>query len=570
MGDIGELFCREDIPEEFETFVDQVIAGECENESNFGYIAENRSNIGEASCSGNVPMEISERVYGFSEQGSAAYMVPPSESITAAQRDAAERRKLLRQIFLERFESQHRRNSVCHQIFSKRSIPGANAEIKRVVQGNFRGTAYLVCDHGDHYHIVHDCHRSGQRCRCHRLDETRNVFGRAVSERVVRDNIFDIEHWINLAEYFQKDERHLIYMEVCGRERTECVQNRKVFVQGSVQARQDEMVDDTVSSESPIRDFLSFGSCGDTCRPSTAAGDEEADQAARSSEGGKTTNVEKYIRKFLTSPITHLLSTSYWINSKYYMINTQSNWFQCVMRKISFSFNRMTIYELFQYAKPLDMDKLLYSSPTEMIFDYYYDIRTSVYILDELLRFQMQDEDEIVSFLEVLLAVLDKSIPKKNCLHIQGPPCSGKNLFFDCVTSFCINCGHLGNFNKYNSFPMMDCIDKRVIMWNEPILEVSALETLKMVFGGDTCPVKVKYLGDKLLLRTPIICLSNNQPFPRDDAFTCRMFTYQWQQCNDLKKVTKKPHPLAFPYLLIKYKIWEDVELNEKEKEYIY
>ncbi|MCO6561045.1 MAG: hypothetical protein J6574_08075 [Gilliamella sp.] len=570
MGDTGELFCREDLPteEEFELLVNGILRGECENEDTIRDITEREFGLGEDTCTGDEYMETDEGAIGGTEEGPILIVVPSSESTDRVQGETVERRKLLRQLFLERFEDQNRRTSICHQIFSKRNIDRASEEISRVVQGNFRGTAYLVCDHGDHYHVVHDCHRSGKRCRCHRLVETRNVFGRAVAERIVRDNRFDIEHWINLTEYFEKDERKIVYMEICGRERSECLQDREVFIQGSGTSGQEQMVDDSVSCESPVREFVSIGSCGDSCRSGATSGNQETNQTARSSEGGKTTNVEKYIRQFLTSPITHLLSTSYWINSKYYMINIQSNWFQCVMKKISFGFNRMTVYELFEYARKLDVDKLIYSSPTEMTFDYYYDIRTSVYILDELLRFQIE-EDEIKEFLETLVAVLDKTIPKKNCIHIQGPPCSGKNLFFDCITSFCINCGHLGNFNKYNSFPMMDCIDKRVIMWNEPVLEVSALETLKMVFGGDTCPVKIKYMGDKLLLRTPVICLSNNQPFPLDDAFKCRMFTYEWKQCDDLKKVIKKPHPLAFPYLLIKYGIWEDVLLNEKEMEYM-
>ena len=573
MGESGELFAREDIPTEEEFDLLNEILGEQEqNVHNIEFVANNeyggQDGFGEAAHTGDVSMEISEGAADGPEEGPILIVVPSSEGAVELPRETTARRRLLRKLFLERFENQYRRNSISHQIYRKGTIRGADAEIKRVVQGNFRGTAYLVCDHGDHYHVVHDCHRSGKRCRCHRIIETRNIFGRAVAERIVRDNRFDIQHWVNLAEYFQKAERKLVYMEICGRERTECLQDREVLVQGGEQDGQEPMVEDTIGSEGPVCDFVSIGPCGNPCRPGSSTRNEETDKVAGSAEGGKTTNVEKYIRQFLTSPISHLLSTSYWINSKYYMLNTQYNWFQCVLRKISFQFNRMTLYELFEYARQLDVDKLIYASPTEMVFDYYYDIRTSVYILDELLRFQMQ-EDEIKPFLETLVSVLDKTIPKKNCIHVKGPPCAGKNLFFDCVCAFCINCGHLGNFNRYNAFPMMDCIDKRVIMWNEPMMESSAAETLKMIFGGDTCPVKVKYMGDKLLLRTPIICLSNNQPFPRDDAFQCRMFTYEWQQCDDLKKVQKKPHPLAFPYLLIKYRLWEDVVLNEKEQEYI-
>lgn len=115
----------------------------------------------------------------------------------------------------------------------------------------------------------------------------------------------------------------------------------------------------------------------------------------------------------------------------------------------------------------------------------------------------------------------------------------------------------MGNFNRYCGFPLMECVDRRIILWNEPIMEPCATETLKMILGGDTVNAKVKYAPDAVITRTPVIVLSNNDVFPKDEAFRSRMYSYIWKPCNNLKKLSKKPHPLSAYMLLKKYNIVE-------------
>lgn len=64
----------------------------------------------------------------------------------------------------------------------------------------------------------------------------------------------------------------------------------------------------------------------------------------------------------------------------------------------------------------------------------------------------------------------------------------------------------------------MECVEKRVLLWNEPQCDSGSFETLKKLFGGDTCNVKVKYESDAILSKTPIIVLCNYDPFPKDIA----------------------------------------------------
>lgn len=138
---------------------------------------------------------------------------------------------------------------------------------------------------------------------------------------------------------------------------------------------------------------------------------------------------------------------------------------------------------------------------------------------------------------------------------IVSKPNAGKNMFFDAVVHWYSNYGQVCNFNKYQQFPLMDCVNRRILIWNECLSSSEFMETLKLLFSGDSMKVKVKYLGDAVIDRTPIILLTNTDIFPKDEAFKSRMFRYTWQPFPDLKHVQRKVNPHAYIELLKKYNI---------------
>lgn len=66
----------------------------------------------------------------------------------------------------------------------------------------------------------------------------------------------------------------------------------------------------------------------------------------------------------------------------------------------------------------------------------------------------------------------------------------------------------------------MDAVNRRILVWNEPMCESSEFEDVKLLFGGDTMKVKVNYLGDAVVDRTPVIVLTNSDVFPRDSTLS--------------------------------------------------
>ncbi|KAF5287348.1 hypothetical protein FQA39_LY15951 [Lamprigera yunnana] len=186
----------------------------------------------------------------------------------------------------------------------------------------------------------------------------------------------------------------------------------------------------------------------------------------------------------------------------------------------------------------------LYNAPNGEVSDYYYTLEESLLITEKVIMYQCWDnKDKFIQFLMDCISICDKLKPKINCLFIQSDPNADKNFIMDSILHYYFNFG---------------LVDKRILMLNEPSCEPSAFETLKMLFGGDNFNVKIKCESDTVLLRTPIIILSNNDPFPRDEAFRSRMIYYKWRTCPMLKDY-KKILPLTF-YLLEIHDIFNTVD----------
>lgn len=196
--------------------------------------------------------------------------------------------------------------------------------------------------------------------------------------------------------------------------------------------------------------------------------------------------------------------------------------------------------------------------------DYFPNMDDSFKSLDDLLKYQFEDDESKISeFLQDLVNVVDKQPPgnpginiKCNTFVVVSPPSAGKNFFFDTLFTLLLNFGQLGTANKHNNFAFQDAPNRRIILWNEPNYESSITDYLKTLFEGGDTKVRVKMMGDTHVKRTPIVVLTNNVvPFMVDSAFKSRIKVYRWQAAPFLKDLKFKPYPLVFFDLLLKYKI---------------
>lgn len=185
--------------------------------------------------------------------------------------------------------------------------------------------------------------------------------------------------------------------------------------------------------------------------------------------------------------------------------------------------------------------------------NFYLDLDESLKYINQLLLFQFKTADGVDEFLNILYNVCERKLSKLNSIFILGKPNCGKTWFVDCLAAFYLNIGHVKNFVRGNNFPLNDCPNRRILVWNEPSIQPSSFDSVKMLCGGDSCPAAVKYEGDGVISKTPLIFTSNNNIFPLTTVWTSRIHTVTWQPASFLKNIEKKPHPLVFEILFNKY-----------------
>lgn len=286
--------------------------------------------------------------------------------------------------------------------------------------------------------------------------------------------------------------------------------------------------------------------------PGTSTGGNET---TGSQEGSKGDRLQHFFKGLPTSPISHIFNTRYWSTGKYRYMPRNSQLLTTVLFNLGLEYADMSTVDFFKMFSKCDPSHLIFNAPMGDISEYYFNLEDSIYVLEELLNFQCGSKENVYEFLVDLHGICDKTRLKLNTMFILSAPNAGKNYFFDAVVHYYLNFGQLGNFNKYCNFPLQECVNRRIILWNEPVCEPSGFETLKTIFGGDTANAKVKFQNDSIITRTPIIVLSNNDIFPKDEAFRTRMSSYKWNSCEHLKYVKKKPWPIAWPHLLKKYNV---------------
>lgn len=225
-----------------------------------------------------------------------------------------------------------------------------------------------------------------------------------------------------------------------------------------------------------------------------------------------------------------------------------------------------TIDDYFKYYSRDDV-KPIFSAGVGDINDYYYDLEDSVNMLVDLVMHQCNYDDIIAcNFVTDLYNVLERKIPKYNCLVIHSVPNCGKNFLIDCVADYFINKGILGRANKHNGFAFQNASGRRIIIWDEPNYEPAVKEDLKKMFAGTAYTVRVKSKGDSACFRTPVIVMTNNTvPFMHDDAFNTRIKIWHWKAAPQLKKFSKFPLPLATYYLFLRFGL-----INETNYIYFY
>lgn len=416
-----------------------------------------------------------------------------------------------------------------------------------------RDLFWFVTDVGEnHIHVIHDCAYSNRSCRCAWRSEILAKFpGRhkqALGKRrclsqFCRDDWIDVFIYYSLRKWgkpseiwFKRENQRLpsahesLRWEEMQRESSEIL------------ARHNRRVSDNLFEE----------------RQEDKRSGSDAARSGWINVRGKTTEFDYIFEKVQTLleryPCTPLSSIR--LNEEFRQNRTLINPKYKSMVEVSIeTFGlRLNDYSLKDFYTFYSRDGC------EPVFDpskQYYTIEESLQVIDDLMKFQFSDdEDRIRQFLDDVVTIFDRKLPKTNTLCVKGPPSAGKNFFFDMLFAISVNTGQLTIANKHNNFAFQEAPSKRCLIWNEPNYCSSYIDLLKLILGGDSYVVRVKCKPDTPVQRTPVFVLTNNHVgFMSDVAFAERIKCYTWKRPNWLKDFYKKPHPMSFFDLLLKYNI---------------
>ena len=182
----------------------------------------------------------------------------------------------------------------------------------------------------------------------------------------------------------------------------------------------------------------------------------------------------------------------------------------------------------------------------------YLDLKQSYIVMCHLLNQQCADPLE---FLKQCISILDKTQSKVNTLAIIGPAGCGKTYFVETLAELSWTCGRpASTFNKHSAFPFDDCLNKRMLLFNELSIAESHIDMLKSVFEGSLTTINCKYEKRAILQRTPCFITTNNNfildlPHVHQSAYNQRIIKHNWHPQPWLKDVHFYPHPLVWKQL---------------------
>lgn len=420
--------------------------------------------------------------------------------------------------------------------------------------GVYRRGFMLISVDKNHVHIVHDCSYSNGTCRCSFIQKTEIMHGQRRRIRSGRSrpnsNTIKSADIKNILHYFDKEPRSTYFIKIGGLVERLPRRNKVMEEQRSSGCEGLEGQTEQNEEEDPVPLFgeqyqhdAMFGPDRKGC--------EAVSITKRRKVGNKQVRrMEKMIdlmKKYPMSPVEAITRHRVWLmDNELKFLNQGDRDVKAALKNWS---NQLVTWSMKDFNDLYNNPdcKPIFSAGYGNIDNYYYSIDRSVDVLEELIKYQCNEDDEMVElFLTDLYNVLERVQPKLNTLVIFSPPSSGKNYFFDAIKDFYINCGHLCNANKYNSFPFQDADCRRLILWNEPNYSPEFLEPIKEILGGDSTSVNVKYMADSPIYRTPVLVLTNRiVSFMHHIAFKDRLKVYNWKAAPYLAEYNKKPHPLA-------------------------
>lgn len=181
---------------------------------------------------------------------------------------------------------------------------------------------------------------------------------------------------------------------------------------------------------------------------------------------------------------------------------------------------------------------------------------TSAELVEKWCSFQNIDPQQ---FVYDMIDCIDKKKRKLNTLILKGQPNSGKTFIAKSMEKACRFFGEITQGTGGYNFMWQDCVNKRLIVINEPYFDDCIIEQLKVVLEGTGTFVHKKNSSDEYLRPTPVLITTNNHVwatcYQSEQAIRARCLRIydNLKPCPLLKRVKRDLHPQWLSILAIKY-----------------
>lgn len=417
-----------------------------------------------------------------------------------------------------------------------------------------------------HAHIYHGCPFNGSHCRCRFLRGSRIKQRRG--RRVVYGNELAGLYWHNWLEYYLKAPRRIMEIHIEEMDLSEQIHQLTNMGQ-SEGAEESESTGSLEDCEFPWeasylrpKDTVSLTSSEE----SNAEGSSSVPGYEFRPNGKLRSKIEEHrklvdaIKQFVVCPVHSTCEIKAWLQDPYLAYFHKGDIdYKRAVEQFNREIQHYTIKDFQKWYNLIAQNPTWYARSE----NHYFTELQSKYIAIDFLKFQFDDdEDACRDFMQFVHDWAERKLAKCNTLFLSGPPNSGKTYFCDMICAYYVNVGHIANFVRGEHFPLNDCVNRRILQWNEPSIMPSAYDTVKMLTAGDPCPANVKYQGHSVVTKTPLIITSNNDSLFNDEAFKPRVKQYRWRTCPMLKGLKGYLHPLTYPTLLTYFDIdFDDYEL---------
>lgn len=105
--------------------------------------------------------------------------------------------------------------------------------------------------------------------------------------------------------------------------------------------------------------------------------------------------------------------------------------------------------------------------------------------------------------------IMNKVLPKKNCLMVIGAPQAGKTYLLSSIAKSAIYYSTVQSLTGKSAFELQDMLDSRCALINEPLITDNTFETMKNVLEGQPVTIDKKFKAGSTLHRTPCFVATN-------------------------------------------------------------